>query len=91
MWSLGVIFYLLFALLNELTARLRGRLPFDGNKQEDIIKAIVTGQPDYNNSAFINLSYNVLSSFWPNHACSAEKPSKDCFRRTRTCDSPRRI
>ena len=60
MWSLGVIFYLLLALIaSKFIARLRGRLPFDGNKQEDIIKSIVTGQPDYNNSAFINLSYNV--------------------------------
>lgn len=68
MWSLGVIFYLLFALIAlKFMARLRGRLPFDGNKQEDIIKAIVTGQPDYNNSAFIHLSYNVSLSFSPNH------------------------
>lgn len=39
--------------------RLRGRLPFDGNKQEDIIKMILTKTPDYNNSVFLNLSYNV--------------------------------
>ncbi len=42
-----------------MTVRLRGRLPFDGDRQETIIKAIVTAQPDYNNSAFLNLSYNV--------------------------------
>lgn len=62
MWSLGVIFYLLLTLLVEFMSRLRGRLPFDGDRQETIIKAIVTAQPDYNNSAFLNLSYNVRYS-----------------------------
>ena len=62
MWSLGVIFYLLLTLLAEFMSRLRGRLPFDGDRQETIIKAIVTAQPDYNNSAFLNLSYNVRYS-----------------------------
>lgn len=41
--------------------RVRGRLPFDGNKQEDIIKMILTKTPDYNNSVFLNLSYNVAA------------------------------
>ena len=59
MWSLGVIFDLLWALGRVCECRLRGRLPFDGNKQEDIIKAIITKNPDYNNSTFLNLSYNV--------------------------------
>ena len=44
-----------------MTGRLRGRLPFDGNKQEDIIKMILTKTPDYNNSVFLNLSYNVMA------------------------------
>ena len=39
--------------------RVRGRLPFDGNKQEDIIKMILTKTPDYNNKAFLRLSENV--------------------------------
>ena len=45
--------------MGEVSRSLRGRLPFDGDRQETIIKAIVTAQPDYNNSAFLNLSYNV--------------------------------
>lgn len=59
MWSLGVIFYLLYGFIEGFMSRLRGRLPFDGDRQETIIKSIVTAQPDYNNSAFLNLSYNV--------------------------------
>lgn len=39
--------------------RLRGRLPFDGETDEDIKKAIISGSPDYNNSNFLSLTYNV--------------------------------
>ena len=42
-----------------MKCRLRGRLPFDAEKDEDIKKAIISGTPDYNNSNFLNLSYNV--------------------------------
>ena len=88
MWSLGVIFYLLWAFSRLLTCSLRGRLPFDGDRQDAIIKAIVTAQPDYNNSAFLNLSYNVAPERTLSR--SVARPSRDFSRRTPTCVCPRR-
>ena len=40
--------------------RVRGKLPFDGEDDEMIKKAIITSNPDYNNANFINLTYNVM-------------------------------
>ena len=42
-----------------MSCRLRGRLPFDAEKDEDIKRAIISGSPDYNNTNFLSLSYNV--------------------------------
>lgn len=39
--------------------RVRGKLPFDGDTDEVIKKAIITSNPDYNNTNFLNLTYNV--------------------------------
>ena len=59
MWSLGVIFYLLWALGRACECRLRGRLPFDGQSKEEVINQVIHSTPDYNNKSFMRLSENV--------------------------------
>lgn len=60
MWSLGIIFYLLYIMnIMSIIYRLRGRLPFDGKTKEDILDQVIHGVPDYNNKSFMRLSPNV--------------------------------